>query len=677
MSNKILVVDIETDSIDVKKANVKWFGAYSYSEDKYYLLKGSEKDLIQQLIKDHKYIIGFNSESFDLPIIEKFFPNVFEFKIRLDLYKILAPPTTYSRKNKGRLGEMGIVLGNYKLKTIVEYLKLDVIGKEEIDYKIFQKDDWSEKEEKLIKKYLKKDLEITKKLFDWYYEQFKDLKEIVDPEYFRKLKHLKDKSSVVGYNAICYAAGLEPKFADSVESKKSFGGGHNIKPRWKLVVGNIVSYDFASMYPHALIQGNLFSHADKGWSGNNYYQLKGVYDNKQQGKIETALKEILLERLKAKRKGNKNKSNAYKIIINSVYGITGNPNFIQVYDNRTCSDCTAIGRTWLKKLAKELEENGFSILFGKTDSLYIKIPKESSKEELAVVINNFIKNAKNNLPFPMETFNVELEKEIKLFYPIDKNNYFYIQKDNTPFYTKTLLNKNTPEIVVKVFEEYMIPKIIKNLDVNFTIEELDLKFREYLDKNIELTCEMYVVDSVENYNSKVSLYYQISKQYGAGKHLLIPNLGGVGIGRAKSTKKKVGLRYCTIEEFNKAKLSSRHVDISKLLKWLKPFLREKSSEKARKRQMVGKKNDLVPKEEQGRPSEKAKKRQGIRTDLKTDLPQKIGESKENKSEGCLGVVYPRCNEKIENGTISATETATETETTFTQLSIMRGSGKND
>jgi len=39
LKNKpILVYDIETDSLDTSIAKVKWFGAYSYLDDKYYLI---------------------------------------------------------------------------------------------------------------------------------------------------------------------------------------------------------------------------------------------------------------------------------------------------------------------------------------------------------------------------------------------------------------------------------------------------------------------------------------------------------------------------------------------------------------------------------------------------------------------------------------------------------------
>ena len=38
ITRDVLVYDIETDSLDVKTAKIKFFGAYSYINDEYYLL---------------------------------------------------------------------------------------------------------------------------------------------------------------------------------------------------------------------------------------------------------------------------------------------------------------------------------------------------------------------------------------------------------------------------------------------------------------------------------------------------------------------------------------------------------------------------------------------------------------------------------------------------------------
>ena len=77
LKNQCLVFDIETSShfpdgrpINLRTnyedyiahAKVKWFGAYSYKNNKqYYLHYQKDTQQILQLLNSHKYLIGFNS----------------------------------------------------------------------------------------------------------------------------------------------------------------------------------------------------------------------------------------------------------------------------------------------------------------------------------------------------------------------------------------------------------------------------------------------------------------------------------------------------------------------------------------------------------------------------------------------------------------------------------------
>jgi len=575
LKEQILIYDIETDSKNPDTAKLKWFGAYSYSTDKYYLLNNAQKDEIKNLIQDHKILIGFNNQFFDNPIIQNYFnEEIFNYKIILDLYECLAPKSIHSPKNKGRLIAMGYNLENYKLKTIANALGIGAKG--EVDYKIFQKDTWSEEEIKEIKKYLQQDIEITKDLFDWYRKQFEPLVKFLDEEDVRKLKHLKCSTASLGYMAICNKAGLKAEWSnDKPEVKQNIVGAHHIDFREDLTKGNIVSIDFASMYPHNILQGNLFSPCENGWAGGDYFNLQGSYSTSEQGKIEKALNEIMLERLEAKKNGDKTKSLAYKIVINSVYGSTGNFSFKHLYNPVSANDCTSMGRTLLKKLATTLELNGFRVLYGFTDGIYILIPEGLNKEILMMVVQSFIDEVKKNVPFPLETFKVELEQEIKMIWFYAKNCYLWVTKDNEVIYKSTLLNKNAPVVVLELFENYIKPKIVKELDVNFSFLELEDEIKKLVEKDVSLVAEKYVVNELSDYKFETSIQYQISEKYGAGEHLLIPNTALVGIGKAKGTKTRKPLRYCSLKEFKENNLTSADVDMSKLLKWLKPFLRLK------------------------------------------------------------------------------------------------------
>jgi DNA polymerase elongation subunit (family B) len=557
---------------------VKFFGAYSYIDDAYYLLKGTEVKEIKLLLERHRVLVSFNGKAFDNPIlINNGYDIENKFKIFIDLYEISAQKGSgsFGHYNKNKLIQMGIDIRSFTLKNIINVLKLDEVSKGEIDYKIFQKDEWSIEELKEIKIYLKQDLILTKKLFEWYEEQFKPLKLMLSPNSQRNYKHLVSSLSSLAYEIICNKAGLKVEWGEKEKGviRQSFDGAHHINPRTEKARGNIVNIDFTSAYPHALMMANLYSKAENGWSGDGYFNVKGIYNNKEQGKIELALKDILLERLKAKKLGDNVKSKAYKIVINSLYGLTGNPVFKSIYNPTTAADCTSIIRTCLKKLAKTLEEYDFEVLYGFTDNLIVVITSESNKDELMYVVQKFIEEVKLHFPFPMDTFNLELETEMKFIWFVAKNCYLYVNSKNEVKYKSTLLNVNTPKVIMKVFEDYMKPKIIQELDISFTEQELTEQIKLKLKEDLFLAAEEHKVIDCSEYKSKTSLQYQIAERYGAGTHYLIPNTAKLGIGKEKGTKKNKPIRYCSLEEFKIKKLKIEDISLKKLIENLKPFLK--------------------------------------------------------------------------------------------------------
>lgn len=584
----VLIYDLETDSLNVEEAKLKFFGAYSYIDECYYLLKWTEEVKIKELLERHRVLVSFNGKNFDNPIlVNNGYDIENKYKIFVDLYEISAQKGTgsFGHHNKNKLIQMGIDIKQFTLRNINDVLKLDENTKGDIDYKIFQKNEWTEDEIREIKDYLKQDIVLTKKLFEWYEEQFQPLKSFLSEKSQRNYKHIVSSLSSLAYEIICNKAGLPVEWGDREQTvHRSFDGAHHINPRKDKIKGNIVNIDFTSAYPHALMMGNLYSKTieEGGWKGDNYFNVKGTYDCKQQGKIENALKEILLERLKAKRMGDKAKSNGYKIVINSLYGLTGNPIFKSIYNPITASDCTSIIRTCLKKLAKTLEENGFEVLYGFTDNVIVKIPEdikpiqegeEGNKERLLYAIKKFIEEVKSHFPFPMSTFNLELETEMKFIWFVAKNCYLFVNSKDEVKYKSTLLNTNTPKVIMKVFEEYMVPKIVSELDINFTEKELKEQIKLKLKEDLLLAAERYEVIDCKEYKSKTSIQYQISEKYGAGTHKLIPNVKKIGIGKHKGTKNKQTIRYCSLEEFKSNNLTIEDISLKKLMECLKSFLR--------------------------------------------------------------------------------------------------------
>jgi DNA polymerase elongation subunit (family B) len=567
-THKILVYDIETDSQNPEKANLKWFGGYDPKDNKFFIHTFKEIEEIQNILDQYTLFIGFNNKYFDNPILAKL--GIIPKGFIIDLLEICSHKTN-GIQGKEKLMRLGYKLRNYKLKTIVETLGLDDSGKGEIDYNIFKKDDWSKDEQEEIEKYLKQDLIITSKLFNFVYERYKPLSKYMSDYDNSKLAFLTRTLGSISYSLLCHKSGLKIEWDDNTDLKQEqIIGGHHINPRETIIKGNIIAIDFKSAYPHSLMMANLYSRncdcckEEEKFKGDDVFHLKGKYCSKKQGVLETAIKDIFLERIEAQKKGDKQLADMLKLVINSCYGISGNKAFKHLYNSNTANDCTEITRTMLRRMAAILECNGCKVIYGFTDSVYIKIPNWMTKELIEKIVDKTIQAFKKRFPFPADTFTMPIEHEYKFIWFVRlKNCYLWVDKDDQVGYKSTLFPVTAPKLIFKVLEKYINPRIIKQLDINFTEQEILGWVKEFLQEDITLAAEEYSIKHTSEYKLDSQLQNQISKVYGEGTHLLICNKAGIGVGKAN--------RYCSIEDFNKNKLKIDDINFSKTMKWFKPF----------------------------------------------------------------------------------------------------------
>ena len=551
------IIDLETDSTDPRTAKIKFYGAMDYN-GKVIIYSYKQKTEILNHLRNTKYIVGFNIKNYDRVVLENNYNLDLKYKVFIDLYEALAPrgDNGFGMKNKNRLHDInpGLQLPNYKLKTIVKTLGLNNEGKGDIDYEIFKKNEWTNEELKDIKKYLKQDLQITLDLFKWYLKLFKPLENYMSSEDVRKFKHLTSTSGVLSYKVMCNLSDLQEEYTDYETSRKlkqnspRIEGGHHIHPRWEKVKGDIICRDFVSHYPTTLIMYNLLP------------------KNQQH-----SLQKILTERIDAKINGNKELALALKVPLNATYGTLGNPTFKNIYNPNAALDCTRIGRELLKRYAKFLDVAGFISLYGFTDSVFVGIPKYLSQKSLEILTNSFIEIEKSKAPNPIDTFNLGIDKIIKFMWFIEKkdNNYLWVDSNSNIGIKGGLFDKNTPKGILQLFEKYITPKIINELDIKFTEEELLTNLKIILKNNLEFAAEEYSTKPTKNYKTETSIHYQISSKYGPGKHLLIPNTSELGVGRNKN------LKYCSIEEFRTNNLNIDNIYFEKMLKYIKPFFTTK------------------------------------------------------------------------------------------------------
>ena len=486
----VLIFDVETSSPhDISHpdyrstATVKWFGAYSFKDQQYYFFDYKEKESIQKLINDHKIVVGYNSKSFDLVVCEnKINQFNFDYKIKIDLMRVLFVPEVRKSvresiiKVKGRI--LKDLLKNHKLKHVGEVLGLSV-EKGDIDFRILHKMSWTKEEVNDILKYLWKDLVLTKEMFEYFYEEFLPMKSFMSEDDQRKYNWYRTSTGSYTYKVVCYQAGIPEKYPEDDERQyKKYEGGYVAMPIKESHSGKIYLLDFTSAYPHAFMMGNLYSHScscceeHEKWKGNSLFPVKGNYCQKQMGKIEKVIEKLYNLRLEYK-KNKDPREFAVKVLINTLYGISGSSTFKSLYSITTAADCTLMARQMIKHARTRFNEVGYELIYTDTDSVYLRDPF-NDESKLLRVRDTIIDDIKSNVPFIKNTFNMIIDDRIKAiwFFTDDhgefkKKNYIYITEKNNIEMKGIALIKSDCSRLAKIVYSRLKPLIKKNTNIKF------------------------------------------------------------------------------------------------------------------------------------------------------------------------------------------------------------------
>jgi DEAD/DEAH box helicase domain-containing protein len=161
MAKKIrkVVFDIETtDAVninDVTKLEISVVGAYDSTTDSYATYSVEELPKLWSIIERADMLIGYNSDHFDIPLLNKYYPG--------DLTAI---------KSLDLLVEIKESLGRrLKLDTVAEA----TLGINKSGHGLQAVQWWKEGKEDLVRKYCEDDVRITKEVYD-YARKNKELK---------------------------------------------------------------------------------------------------------------------------------------------------------------------------------------------------------------------------------------------------------------------------------------------------------------------------------------------------------------------------------------------------------------------------------------------------------------------------------------------------------------------
>jgi len=563
--NNALVFDLETTGLDINSCDIISFHGYSYLENRYYnLLYKNNKEKILDILLSHNLYITYNGDNFDIPVISRIFGKNFLNIKNLDLLKII--------RKRGTL----IRYGGFKSNTLYNISRsLDLPHKKtEFDFnEIIDLKDTKKVHELLI--YGKQDVDVTKDLLEYLLNYFEFYKQYLPEKDIISWSWLMSSPGTYAYKVICYLSGIKERWPTREESdlmqykKEKFKGGYVSIPSSELEKGNLYCLDFNSAYPHAYIMLNLFGFncsccsENEKYTGGKIFNLQGKYCTKKLSPISKTIKELYDLRLLYK-KNKDPREVALKIILNILYGIGGNPVFMNVFNINTVSDCTKFVRESVKLARKKFSKYGYDVIYTDTDSVYLR-DNYNDEKKLLDNKDKIIKLIKDSSPFPTDTFDMGIDDKIKLMYfpKLKKKNYLYVTQDNKiKFKGLPIMKDNASRLSMFIFEKYIKKEILQGV-VKINSSTLRHIIYSELEEDITKAAVTYRAKKYDLYDIKTSIYSQISKKYGAGVHILIPNIKGIGVGKCKS--------YCTIKEFKDNNLNIKDIDLSKIFNELQIF----------------------------------------------------------------------------------------------------------
>lgn len=194
------------------------------------------------------------------------------------------------------------------------------------------------------------------------------------------------------YLPALHIAGVVAPNVEDIGWARQAKGGFVLNPK----VGihpNVLVMDFKSLYP-TVIQTFLIDPLSRFQRDVNPLATPvGLQFSRTNHILPGKIAELLERRSQAKKEKNTNLSQAVKILMNSFYGVMGS-NGCRFYHEDLPDGITGSGQWILKTVIEFLEEKGFVVLYGDTDSLFVQLPTisdyDGQAKKLVAEVNTFL-----------------------------------------------------------------------------------------------------------------------------------------------------------------------------------------------------------------------------------------------------------------------------------------------
>ncbi len=208
-----------------------------------------------------------------------------------------------------------------------------------------------------------------------------------------------------------HKAGFVAPNVKDIKETSHAAGGYVIDPK-PGIYNDVVVLDFKSLYP-SIIQTFKIDPLSLLRNDINTLQTPGGYKfSRTENILPGFIGKLMDRREEAKKNNDKHLSQAIKILMNSFYGVMGSYG-CRFYHHDLPNAITGTGHWLLLGSKEKLENDGYTVIYGDTDSLFVKLNKKSTGkiygEKIAASLNSYW-SERITKDFGLDSF-LELEYE--------------------------------------------------------------------------------------------------------------------------------------------------------------------------------------------------------------------------------------------------------------------------
>ncbi len=192
---------------------------------------------------------------------------------------------------------------------------------------------------------------------------------------------------------LLHRRGIVAPDKQDVHGTEHAAGGYVMEPT-PGIYKNVAVLDFKSLYPSIIQTFCIDPYSRLNADVNTLETPTGFRFSRTEHILPRVIDKLLEQRSYAKKASDGALSQAIKILMNSFYGVMGSFG-CRFYHPDLPSAITSTGQWLLKGCRSWLEERGFQVLYGDTDSVFVLLPElsqtdpEKAGRELAANLNDY------------------------------------------------------------------------------------------------------------------------------------------------------------------------------------------------------------------------------------------------------------------------------------------------